>query len=62
MSVITEYVAPPVNTDIYDWLAYMDGCAEDGPYGRGASEIDAVKSLCEHLHDTWRGLTTKDGK
>jgi hypothetical protein len=47
--VITEYVAPPVPSNIYDWLAYMDGQDEDGPHGRGPSELEAVKDLCNQL-------------
>ena len=54
MAIITEYVAPPVPSTMYDWLAYVDGQEEEGPHGRGPSEVEAVKDLCEQLHDMVR--------
>ena len=47
--IVTEYVAPPVPTTMYDWLAYVEGQDEEGPHGRGPSELEAVKDLCEQL-------------
>jgi hypothetical protein len=49
MSIVTEYVAPPVPTTMYDWVAYVDG--EEEPCGRGPTEAEALRDLCEKLHD-----------
>lgn len=49
MSVITDYVAPPIPTTMYDWVAYMDGDPET--CGRGQTETEALRSLCERLHE-----------
>ena len=54
MSVITEHVwvwvlAPGVNR--FEWFAHMEGCDEDGPHGRGATELEAVKDLAEKLYE-----------
>lgn len=48
--IITEFVMPPVPTRKWDWMAYVEG-DEDGnlPTGRGESEIDALRDLCEQL-------------
>jgi hypothetical protein len=52
MSVVTEYVAPPIPTAMCDWVAYMDG--EPETCGRGPTEIEALRELCEKLHDVIR--------
>ena len=48
MIVITEYIAPPVGTDAYDWAAFIEG-QEDWLIGRGPTEKDALVDLCEKL-------------
>jgi len=48
MKVITEYIAPPVGTDAYDWAALIEG-QEDWYIGRGPTEKDALVDLCEKL-------------
>jgi hypothetical protein len=47
---ITEYVKPPVPTTMYDWVAYVEGDEEFGPYGRGPTELEALRDLCEALN------------
>lgn len=48
----TEYVAPPVPTTMYDWLASIDG-EEHAPIGRGPTECEALRDLCEQLAILW---------
>jgi len=48
MLIITEYVAPPVPSTLYDWMASVDG-EEDFPIGRGPTECEALRDLCEQL-------------
>ncbi len=45
----TEYVKPPIPTTMFDWMAYIDGEEEDGPTGRGPTELEALRDLCEQL-------------
>lgn len=45
-----EHVKPPIPTTQYDWMAYVDG-EEEGFIGRGSTEVEAVKDLCEQLWD-----------
>lgn len=51
MSVVTEYIRPPVPSTAYDWMAYLkaDEGEEQRPTGYGPTELEAVKSLCEAL-------------
>jgi hypothetical protein len=43
--VITHYICSPIPVRGADWPAYFDGCEEDGPYGHGATELDALEDL-----------------
>lgn len=52
MSVVTEYVAPSIPTTMYDWVAYIEG--EPETCGRGQTETEALRELCEKLHDVIR--------
>lgn len=47
LPVKTSYVCPPIPTRKCDWCAYPEGCEEDGPYGWGPTEQDAIKDLQE---------------
>ena len=46
--IVTEHICPPVPTAQWDWLAYVEG-EEDGATGRGATECEALRDLCEQL-------------
>lgn len=46
--IVTEWVCPPVPTSKFDWMAYISG-EEDGPTGRGPTECEALRDLCEQL-------------
>jgi hypothetical protein len=37
---------------VYDWMAYVSG-EEDGPTGRGPTECEALRDLCEQLAVLW---------
>jgi hypothetical protein len=50
--IVTDYVRPPVPTTVYDWMAYVSG-EEDGPTGRGPTECEALRDLCEQLAVLW---------
>lgn len=43
----TSYVCPPIPMPQLDWSACMDGSEEDGPYGSGATEAEAIADLKE---------------
>lgn len=51
--IVTEYVRPPVPTSIYDWMACVSGEEERGPIGRGQTETEALRDLCEQLAVLW---------
>ena len=49
--IITRFVYPPIPDRRYDWAAYYDGKEEDGPYGRGETEQQAIDDLLEQTED-----------
>jgi hypothetical protein len=50
MNILTEYVAPPVPSNMYDWMAYIEGELDaGGPTGRGPTETEALRDLCSQL-------------
>lgn len=51
--IVTEYVRPPIPTTKYDWMAYVSGEEEGGPIGRGPTECEALRDLCEQLAERW---------
>jgi hypothetical protein len=48
-NIRTTYVHPPIPIRTSDWCACIDGQEEDGPYGWGATEADAIADLKERL-------------
>ena len=48
MNIVTEYVAPPVPTSLWDWMAYVEGGDEE-TVGRGPTETEALRDLCAQL-------------
>jgi hypothetical protein len=48
VKIVTEYVCPPIPTTMFDWMAYVEG-EEEGPTGRGPTETEALRDLCEQL-------------
>lgn len=56
MSVIhTDYVHPPIPTRVHDWCAWVDGTEEDGNYGWGRTEAEALRELAEILEESDHG-------
>jgi hypothetical protein len=51
MKIITAYVNPPIPTRSYDWVAYQNGTEEEGPFGYGATELDAIENLKSILEE-----------
>ena len=43
-TIKTEYVHPPIGFRGFDWAAWIDG-EEDGVYGRGETENQAIADL-----------------
>jgi hypothetical protein len=50
MKIITRYVMPPIPSRYNDWVAYVDG-QEEGPFGWGETEQEALRELEELLGD-----------
>lgn len=49
--VVVEFVYPPVPVRSWDWMAYVDGREESGPYGHGATRDEAVEALFEEIEE-----------
>lgn len=47
--IVTENICPPIPIRDYDWRAFVDGQEEEGPYGYGATEAEAIKELKAEL-------------
>lgn len=45
MKIVTQYICPPIPTRDHDWVAYEDGREEDGAYGYGKTEQEAIEDL-----------------
>lgn len=43
--IITSYVCPPIPVRNFDWCAYEDGREEEGNYGWGTTEAEAIADL-----------------
>jgi len=51
--VVLEYQKPPIPTNKHDWVAYVDGCEEDGNYCYGPTADDALTELCDLLDEMY---------
>ena len=49
--IVTEHIFPPIPNRTFDWLAWIDGNEEDGPYGYGKTEQEAIEWLKECLQE-----------
>lgn len=45
--IITSRVFPPIPTRAFDWSARWK-CREEGPYGFGPTEAEAIRDLTEN--------------
>ena len=50
-NIVTDYVSPPIPSRNFDWVAYLDGREEEGVYGYGQTEREAVNELLELLEE-----------
>lgn len=50
--IVTRHVFPPTPVRDHDWSATISG-EEDAPIGRGPTETEALRDLCEQLADYW---------
>jgi len=50
-AIRTTYVHPPIPIRTSDWCACVEGQEEDGPYGWGTTEAEAIADLKEKLED-----------
>ena len=51
MKIITEWTKPPVHSNKYDWVAYVEDQEEIWIKGYGPTELEAVRDLAEQLAD-----------
>ena len=49
--IVTTHVNPPIPIRTSDWCACVEGTEEDGPYGWGRTEEEAIADLQEKLDD-----------
>jgi hypothetical protein len=49
--IVTHCVFPPIPVRDMDWIAYEDGHEEDGRYGYGATEAEAIADYIENYCD-----------
>lgn len=45
--IITSFVYPPIGTRSHDWCAYYEDHVEDGDYGWGPTEEEAIVDLIQ---------------
>lgn len=43
--IVTFNASPPIPERSWDWVAYYDGNEEDGDYGYGRTEAEAIDDL-----------------
>ncbi len=41
----THHAFPPIPIRCFDWMAWVDGTEENGPYGHGKTEEEARANL-----------------
>lgn len=51
MDIRTQYICPPIPFRWFDWVAWVDGNEEQGPFGRGATEQEAIAELYRQLEE-----------
>ena len=46
--IITDHIRPPIPTNKMDWCAWREGEEENGGYGYGATEQEAIADLLDN--------------
>ena len=49
LEIKTEFVNPPIPVRHMDWCAWVAGQEEEGIYGNGPTEEDAIQNLKDRL-------------
>jgi len=49
--IIVHYEHPPIPWRNFDWVAFRDGREEEGNYGYGATEQEAIQDLLDNEED-----------
>lgn len=49
--MFVEFVFPAIAERGHDWMAYLDGNQEDGPFGCGETKQAAIDDLAEQLDE-----------
>lgn len=49
LTIVANYVNPPIPYDGVDWEARVDGDEGEGPVGRGRTAIDAIRDLLNEM-------------
>lgn len=49
--IVTTNVFPPIPVRTFDWCAHFDGEEENGHYGYGATEAEAIADFVENYID-----------
>jgi hypothetical protein len=50
-AIVTDHVYPPIPDRRFDWCAYRDGKEENGGYGWGRTEAEAIADLLANEED-----------
>ena len=45
MNIVTRFEYPAIPDRGFDWHAFQEGCEEDGQYGYGSTEQEAIDDL-----------------
>ena len=53
LKIVTEHTYPPIPIRSFDWHAWIDGFEEDGMYGSGRTEEEAIEDLIKGYGDTF---------
>jgi len=56
ITIVTNYVFPPIPTRQFDWSARFDNYEAGDPIGYGYTEVDAIRDLI----DIWDDLREED--
>jgi hypothetical protein len=51
MKIVVESVFPPIPSQDFDYVAYVDGEEERRHYGYGRSRAEALKAFIEQYED-----------
>lgn len=51
MKIKTEYIHPPIPIRKFDWVAWVEDKEEEGPYGYGLTEKEAIEDLHGYVEE-----------